>query len=73
MKFDLTRICYLLYQANPKTIYGRGIMQIMTSANRDGLYILLGELQETFETWPEVLITVWAPAEREELQAMLSL
>jgi hypothetical protein len=73
MKFNLTRICYLLCQANPKTIYGKSILSIMSSANRDGLYTLLAELQEIFEVWPEVLRTVWAPAELNELKAQLSL
>jgi hypothetical protein len=73
MTFDLKRICYLLYQADARTIYGKGIMNIMQSANRDGLYILLGKLQELLEGWPEVLRTVFAPADLEELKAQLSL
>jgi hypothetical protein len=73
MKFDLSRICFLLFQANPKTIYGKGIMQIMTSGNRQGLYVLLEELQELFEVCPEVLRTVWKAEELEELSAQLSI
>jgi hypothetical protein len=73
MKFDLKRICYLLYQADARTMYGKGIMNIMQSANREGLYVLLAELQELLESWPEVLRTVFAPAELEEMKQQLTL
>ena len=72
MNFDLNRITFLLYQANGRTVYGKAISGILALGNYKALVSLQEELRWLLETWPEVLRTVWNPAELNELRITLT-
>ena len=71
--FDLSKICFLLFQANGETILGKGILDIMSRGNFNELQSLILQLADLFKTWPELLKTVFKPADRLELIEQLAL
>lgn len=71
--FDLKKICYLLYQANPKSILGMGILEIMQRGNFNELKALILELADLLKDWPEMLKTVFTHEHRLELIEQLAL
>jgi hypothetical protein len=71
--FDLTKICFILYQASPSSILGKAILEIMASGKFSDLRVLILELRDILQDWPEILRTVFKPEEAAELKEQLFL
>jgi hypothetical protein len=71
--FDLTKICFLLYRASPKSILGKAILETMASGKFSDLKVLILELRDILQDWPEILRTVFKPEEAAELKEQLFL
>jgi hypothetical protein len=69
---EMQKVCYILYQAKPTTLLGKGILVVMQGGNKDELITLLMELKDLLTDWPEVLRTTFEPAQVEELKGLLT-